>query len=55
MSAEMKLTQLREDRAFAKSRMDTAEMTGNQEMYDKYAKVFDEATEAIRRLREEIR
>lgn len=50
---EKKLAQLRDDRAFAKSKMDVAEMTNNPEMYDKYAKMFDEATDAIRKLREE--
>lgn len=40
----------REDREFAKSRMDSAEMRGDQKAYDKYAEQFDEATSRIRDL-----
>lgn len=50
-----KLNELREQRAFAKERMNVAEMIGNDEMYEKYAKLFDEATAAIKELRKEAK
>lgn len=45
----------REDREFAKSRMDAAEMRGDQKAYDKYAKQFDDATTRIRNLQSQAR
>lgn len=50
-----KLNELRELRAFAKERMNVAEMTNNNKMYEKYAKIFDEATDAIKELRKEAK
>lgn len=50
----MTIEELREERAFLRERMDTAEMNGNMEAYEKYAARYDEVTASIKAKRTEL-